>query len=136
MIMARIVSLATFIKHIRAREGVSFLLHLTDPLVEENNGSFLWQASCGGSRIELIKEDALRAAALADGQPLEDREEEEAKKGKGELFCGIDGLTAWLCGYRSFQELLEEGKISADEEGGRIGEEILTFHGVFLPEEV
>ena len=125
MIMARIVSLPAFLRAVRANEDLDIRLRLTDPLVEENNGVFLWQAGPDGSVI-CREEEALKAASAEEG----------AGRPVPVLSCGIAALTAWLCGYSSLEELLGKGTIQVSREDVRLLSGVRRLHGVFLPEEV
>ena len=74
-IMARIIKLESFSHYIGATEDMELLIQVTDSVVTENNGTFLWTFSQGGSQI--LKQDQPEAT---------DR-------------IHIGELTAWLFGY-------------------------------------
>ena len=73
--MARIIKLESFSHYIGATEDMELLIQVTDSVVTENNGTFLWTFSQGGSQI--LKQDQPEAT---------DR-------------IHIGELTAWLFGY-------------------------------------
>lgn len=107
-IMARILDLPEFMKSIRLKkradgekqDPVEFIINLSDPVLEENNGCFLVTVEENGSRISLLGGSREMVPSLS-----------------------IGALTQWLMGYgRAPKELTEEaekiqtcGKIFLDE---------------------
>lgn len=94
-IMGRIVNLSRFIKAIclkesYADEAVNVILRVSDSLLPDNNGVYLWTLDHAGSSLEKI---TLECGA---GNP----------DGLLELEVDIGELTAWLFGY---QEIAWEG---------------------------
>ena len=118
-IMARIMCIPSFLGFLRSREKVSFLLQITDPLIEENNRTFLWEIGPERS-VAALWEEELKAA-------------EAAGKGSSFVAADISSLTAWLCGFCPVEKLLDKGAIRGNQEKLEL---VVPFSGVFLPEEV
>lgn len=54
--MARIVNLPEMLRHISSRGKVTVAIRLTDPIISENDGLFIWYLDENGSRMERIDE--------------------------------------------------------------------------------
>lgn len=57
-VMARIVNLSEMLKHISSRGKVSIAIRLSDPVIAENNGLFIWYIDENGGRMERVEEDS------------------------------------------------------------------------------
>jgi hypothetical protein len=114
-IMARIISPEVLVKAIRLKDGVKeterkLQLQVEDPLIEENNRTWIWTLNHTGSKLERVYEDV-----FADPK---------TKKPEADLKLTITEMTEWLFGYR----IPEQARAYADE--------IAVLDRVFLDEVV
>lgn len=54
--MARIVNLPEMMRHISGNGKITVAIKLTDPVLENNNGVFLWYIDENGSRMERVEQ--------------------------------------------------------------------------------
>jgi predicted acetyltransferase len=114
-IMARIISPEVFVKAIRLKDSVKdadvkLQLQVEDPLIEENNRTWIWTLNHTGSKLERVYEDV-----FADPK---------TKKPEADLKLTITEMTEWLFGYR----IPEQARAYTDE--------IAVLDKVFLDEVV
>ena len=118
-IMARIISPEAFVPVIHLREQAggqedcTIPLYIQDPLIEENEGRWMWHLNRETSWLERQEEGELYGQYKTDISRIMPR-----------LTLTIDQMTAWLFGYHTPREA--EG----------YDELIETLHGVFLDEVV
>ena len=118
-IMARIISPEAFVPVIHLREQAggqedcTIPLYIQDPLIEENEGRWMWHLNRETSWLERQEEEELSEQYKTDISRIMPR-----------LTLTIDQMTAWLFGYHTPREA--EG----------YDELIETLHGVFLDEVV
>ncbi len=55
-VMARIVNLSEMMRHIAGNGKITVAIKLTDPVLENNNGVFLWYIDENGSRMERVEQ--------------------------------------------------------------------------------
>lgn len=55
-VMARIVNLPEMMRHISGNGKITVAIKLTDPVLENNNGVFLWYIDENGSRMERVEQ--------------------------------------------------------------------------------
>lgn len=87
-VMARIVNLREMLKHISSRGKVTVAVRLTDPVIAENDGLFIWYLDEKGSYMERVKEP--EAGATPSMRP--------------EVTATIGELTAFFFGYRALKQ--------------------------------
>ena len=125
-IMARITSLEHFLTAFSAKEGadenMALELQVRDPLIEKNNGRFLWSFAEQETEITTPGADeGLRAAEL---EKKEDR--------IPVLRADIQDLAVWLFGYKKPEEIWPE----AGEELMTVLRAVDTANKVFIDEVV
>lgn len=64
-VMARIVNLPEMLRHISGNGKVTMAVRLTDPVIAENDGVFIWYLDRNGSRMERVEEPGGTAGAAA-----------------------------------------------------------------------
>ena len=111
IMMGRITNLEAFLSPVTASEPVELQLRVTDPLIPENAGDFLWRVTEEGS--QMIREQQF--FNLPD------------------LEIGIEDLFSWLTGYRALSDV-ENAKIPAEGEA-KIAK-VRPFCGTFFTEVV
>lgn len=94
-IMARIITLETFVPVIHLREGAeseqfAVCLELEDPLIPQNDGRFIWTLDHEGSQIEKLTEQI---------ETMEEALAQTEWKNDHVLHLRIEELTQWLFGY-------------------------------------
>lgn len=113
-IMARIASLKSFLELGRLKPGneepVEAVIWAEDPLIEENQGLWLWKLDGSGSRAQRISESP------ADKENV--------------LSCDVSQLVQWLLGYKDWNSL------SAPQDTPVWMERIRGLKGIFLDETV
>lgn len=123
--MARITDIEAFLTmfHLKdAGESLRLVLQIEDPILESNQGRFIWDLSGSSSVLEREQPDAdsvlqrVRAAQIE--MPVH------------ELSVGISELASWLLGYQSAKMLWPDLKPAVLEEL----EKIDTVKGVLLDE--
>ena len=96
-IMARVISLEAFVPVIRVRNPTQgemvVRLHLSDPLIPQNDGHWIWHLNGESSWIERA---ARRPGPEVMAQAIEDGGRDMQEK---PLELSISQLTAWLFGY-------------------------------------
>ena len=114
-IMARIICPEEFVRVIRLRkkqqEEMTVSLRLRDPLIAENDGTWLWHLNGEKSWLE---------RAELNGE--ESRLERAELNGEADLTLTIEELTAWLFGYQ------------VPAVAGKLADRIETLESVFLDE--
>ncbi len=114
-IMARIICPEEFVRVIRLRkkqqEEMTVSLRLRDPLIAENDGTWLWHLNGEESWLE-------RAELNGEKSRLGRAE----LNGEADLTLTIEELTAWLFGYQ------------VPAEAGKFADRIETLESVFLDE--
>ena len=65
-IMARIIHLQEFIKMLTAKDYVSFVADITDPIIESNQGRFLIEVDKDGGKIEATDKEAEIVISIAN----------------------------------------------------------------------
>ena len=129
VIMARIICPEEFVRVIRLRkkqqeeEEMTVSLRLRDPLIAENDGTWLWHLNGEKSwleRAELNGEESRLGRAELNGE--ESRLGRAELNGETDLTLTIEELTAWLFGYQ------------VPAEAGKFADRIETLERVFLDE--
>lgn len=110
MIMARILHLPIFISCLSASEEVHLIVRITDPILEENNGTFLVE---GKEQLEIQKSGERAEAEFT-----------------------IAGLTSYLFGYCELDELVRNEEAHISKSGRKELEKIKVLSHVFLNEVV
>lgn len=118
LIMARITNVERFLTAfcLKSFGQMKLWLDITDSLIEENNGSFLWTLTENGSTLARIAEGEMEAAEVRE-----------------ELFVlktQIADLAPWLFGYKKPEEIWNWLPEDMADELGKIH----TVQGVFLDE--
>jgi len=85
IIMARIVHVEKFMKFIPVPENFSLRICVIDPLIRQNHGKYVWRS---GKRFEPIDERA-----------------------QVDVTIPVEGLTSWIFGYQSVEDLRKKGVI-------------------------
>ena len=114
-IMARIAYLPGFLAPVRldpacGEAELQIYLKVEDPMIPENNGSFLWTVGADGSRLELLESEIgpgegpeiLAAADVSAGaarKRLSDRGVRLTDDSHGVLEISIQNLAQWIFGY-------------------------------------
>ncbi|MBQ7840834.1 MAG: GNAT family N-acetyltransferase [Lachnospiraceae bacterium] len=96
-IMGRIICAETMLKLLRSSEPVEFVLQITDPLIGENNGSFICRLTPDRAVIERVKAEEKTAGAPSENAAWK----EDPEKNAGFIKCismDITQLTAVLFG--------------------------------------
>ena len=129
VIMARIICPEEFVRVIRLRkkqqeeEEMTVSLRLRDPLIAENDGTWLWHLNGEKSwleRAELNGEESRLGRAELNGE--ESRLGRAELNGETDLTLTIEELTAWLFGYQ------------VPAVAGKLADRIETLESVFLDE--
>ncbi|MDE7271669.1 MAG: hypothetical protein K2N95_01235 [Lachnospiraceae bacterium] len=68
-VMARIVNLSAMLKHISGTGKITVAIRLTDPVIAENDGLFLWYIDTAGSRMERVEQSGDKGEADASMRP-------------------------------------------------------------------
>lgn len=119
IIMARIVNLKAFLELARAQEDFQIVIRVKDSWIEENNGEFLWQIMGGESHVLKKSVPDIQAASL---------------RAVSQVTATIEGLAAWLFGYKTLQTLIIDGEISTTEESIKKLEKVQLIKGILLNE--
>lgn len=84
-VLARVVSLRNMVKHVCCEGRVTIALRIEDPMIRDNNGTYLWFIDEKGSRLELVTT-------------------ENSSLPGPELSVTIGEFTSILLGYKSMQK--------------------------------
>ena len=90
-VMARIVNLHEMLKHISSKGKVTIAIRLTDPIILENDGLFIWYLDEKGSYMERVQKT----------------KSESGTSMRPEITTTIGGLTAFLFEYIKLKESLK-----------------------------
>lgn len=118
-IMARIICLESFLPEFSLKtgnKGEKLLLSVRDPLLQNNNRSFIWSFTEETTVLE----------------PLKETEHREALQTLPTLDTGIQELTSWLFGYKKPEELWP----SLTSQTRELLAKIEVINGVFIDEVV
>lgn len=109
--MIRPLHLPSFVEMIGAREEQSLVLAVTDPILEENQGTFLWKFTKEGSRLLPAKEEPKLCVSVAD-------------------------LGSFLCGMLGPEELLEACPAEEQAELKKKLSAVRVLEGIYINETV
>lgn len=122
-IMARITSLEPFLSAFSLKQGadpeLALDLQIEDPIIEKNNGRFLWNFTGDETEIAAPSEDGMVAAAEVQDTVLT-------------LNAKVQELAVWLFGYKKPEEIWPD----ADERLIRALRSVETVNGIFIDEVV
>lgn len=136
-LMARITCLVTFLRCFTIPSGLleqceadpvfdspSVYLDVADLMIPGNHGHFLWYFR--ESRSHVIGLDVERRASLKG----------IGAKQRAAVVIDIADLGSWLFGYRSFDELVEEGLMVGPEESLELLRKVKVLQHIYIREEV
>lgn len=86
-VMARIVNMPEMLKHVTGSGRITIAIRISDPVIEENDGLFIWYIDEKGSRMERVAEPAEGGASA-----------------RPEVTVTIGGLTSFLLGYTRLKQ--------------------------------
>lgn len=97
LVMARVIHLKTLLKNIHSKKTVDIVMKVTDPIIEDNNGTFLLRTSIFGTRIERMTKSRYENM----WEDMDGRDHHE------EIATSVDKLLSYVFGYESFEECFE-----------------------------
>ncbi len=119
IIMGRILNLEVFLDGICSKDPLELCISITDKIIRENDGTFVWSINRNCSTISRLGKNVLQAAEIINTV---------------DLAISIRDLTAWLMGYISVDELYISKKIACSKDILDILKNIITYNKVFINE--
>lgn len=118
IIMARIVHLKAFLNMVVSAKDLEIVLDVRDPWIRENNGKFIWTIRGKGSQVHKMAVPDIQAASA----------------GISQVTVSVQGLAAWIFGYKTLKDTVRDGEIFCSEETLKSLENVRVMEGILLNE--
>lgn len=96
-VMARVIHLRTLLQNIHSKKSVDIVMKVTDPIIKENNGTYLLRTSIFGTKIERMTKSHYENMW----------EDEQGRDHPEEIATTVDKLLSYVFGYKAFEECFE-----------------------------
>ena len=118
IIMARIVHLKAFLNMVVSAKDLEIVLDVRDPWIREKNGKFIWTIRGKGSQVHKMAVPDIQAASA----------------GISQVTVSVQGLAAWIFGYKTLKDTVRDGEIFCSEETLKSLENVRVMEGILLNE--